>query len=266
MPGAVRLKVAAIAALLDHGSFEHTEFSEAECFPFTGELKYVAADGKSYEVYRKPQTFFSIEPAGHLAVAAKKVMQAMGESVRAKHLETVVARFNLNGEVDTINTWLRLSDAADWFQSRNIDTGDCFGQLWDDEEKVFEAAATASDAIRLKLETPNAEPELAKVRAGANWDDVTNEKFMELMRENIALRNGGRRAVTADRPLKERERDTLLIIIAALCKDAGYDYTKAAKTAGMIHGTAAKMGVSIGESTIEGHLKRVLDALATRMK
>ena len=266
MLGAARLKVAVIAALLDHGSFDDTEFSDVEYFPFTGEPEYEAADGKSYVVCRKPQTFFSIEPAGQLAVAAKKVMQAMGESVRTGQLEPLIARFNLNGDVDPINTWVRLGDAADWLQSRNIDTGDLFGELWDDEEKVFEAAATASDAIRLKLETPNVEPELAKLRAGANWDDVTNEKFMELLRKNIALRNGGRKAVTADRPLKERERKTLLIIIAMLCKEAKIPYDKPAKAAGMIESTAATMGVSIGETTIEDHLKRIPAALATRMK
>lgn len=69
-----------------------------------------------------------------------------------------------------------------------------------------------------------------------------------------------------DKPLATRERDTLLTIIAALCKDAGHDYTKHAKTAGLIQSTAAKMGVSIGETTIEGHLKKIPDALGTRMK
>ncbi|MDD2744086.1 MAG: hypothetical protein PHV02_17620 [Rhodocyclaceae bacterium] len=69
-----------------------------------------------------------------------------------------------------------------------------------------------------------------------------------------------------DKPLAGRERDTLLTIIAALCKDAGHDYTKHAKTAGLIQSTAAKMGVSIGETTIEGHLKKIPDALGTRMK
>lgn len=69
-----------------------------------------------------------------------------------------------------------------------------------------------------------------------------------------------------EKPLGTRERDTLLTIIAALCKDVGYDYTKAAKAAAMIQRTSAGMGVSIGETTIEGHLKKIPDALATRMK
>lgn len=70
----------------------------------------------------------------------------------------------------------------------------------------------------------------------------------------------------SDKPLLNRERDTLLTIIAALCKDAGYDHTKHAKTAGLIQSTAVKMGVSIGETTIENHLKKIPDALAGRMK
>lgn len=67
-------------------------------------------------------------------------------------------------------------------------------------------------------------------------------------------------------PLNTRERNTLLTVIAALCKEAGLDYNKPAKTAGMIQSTAAKMGLSIGESTIEGHLKKIPNAIASRMK
>ena len=70
----------------------------------------------------------------------------------------------------------------------------------------------------------------------------------------------------ADKPLGTTERNTLLTIIAALCKEAKLDHTKHAKTAGLIQSTAAGMGVSIGETTIEGHLKKIPDALTTRMK
>lgn len=73
-------------------------------------------------------------------------------------------------------------------------------------------------------------------------------------------------AVIIEKPLGNRERDSLLTIIAALCNEAKLDYTKHAKTAGMIQSTAAGMGLSIGESTIEGHLKKIPNALAGRMK
>lgn len=67
-------------------------------------------------------------------------------------------------------------------------------------------------------------------------------------------------------PLATRERNTLLCIIAVLCKEAKFDFTKTSKTAALIESTAAGMGVLIGETTIEGHLKRIPDAMATRMK
>lgn len=63
-----------------------------------------------------------------------------------------------------------------------------------------------------------------------------------------------------------KERNTLLTIIAVLCNEAKIDYTKPAKAANMIVSTAATMGISIGETTIEGHLKKIPDALGTRMK
>ena len=69
-----------------------------------------------------------------------------------------------------------------------------------------------------------------------------------------------------EKPLSTKELNTVLVIIAALCKDMGYDHTKASKTAGLIQSTAAKMGASIGETTIEGYLKKIPDALGTRMK
>lgn len=71
---------------------------------------------------------------------------------------------------------------------------------------------------------------------------------------------------SSEKPLGTKERNTLLTIIAVLCKEAKLDHTRPAKTAGLIQSTAAGMGLSIGESTIEGHLKKIPDALGTRMK
>lgn len=70
----------------------------------------------------------------------------------------------------------------------------------------------------------------------------------------------------SDKPLNTRERNTLLTIIAALCKEAKIDYTKHAKAAGLIEGVAAEMGVSISETAIENHLKKIPGALESRIK
>lgn len=69
-----------------------------------------------------------------------------------------------------------------------------------------------------------------------------------------------------EKPLTNRERDTLLTIIGVLCNEAKLDFNKHAKTAALIQGSASRLGISIGETTIENHLKKVADAFAGRMK
>lgn len=100
--------------------------------------------------------------------------------------------------------------------------------------------------------------------AGALPEDSEFVVRMCALDEFILNINGSNEQVA--KPLGSRERDTLLTIIAALCTEAKIPYDKPAKAAGMIQSTAATMGVSIGETTIEGHLKKIPDALATRMK
>jgi hypothetical protein len=72
--------------------------------------------------------------------------------------------------------------------------------------------------------------------------------------------------VEDEKPLSTRERNTLLTIIAALCKEAGVDCARPAKAAGQIKNMASLMGIEIGETTIEEHLKKIPDAVATRMR
>lgn len=66
--------------------------------------------------------------------------------------------------------------------------------------------------------------------------------------------------------LSTKERRTLLCIIGVLCKEAKIDPAKAAKAAGLLASTAASMGIQLGETTIEGHLKKVPEALEARTK
>lgn len=63
-----------------------------------------------------------------------------------------------------------------------------------------------------------------------------------------------------------KERNILLSIIAVLCGDLKIDYNRPAKAANLIKDSATKMGVSIGESTIEGHLKKIPEALESRTR
>lgn len=90
--------------------------------------------------------------------------------------------------------------------------------------------------------------------------------------DGIALPNSGHGEkatlpnpeVAQARELGTKERNSLLLIIAAACEYAKLDVTTHAKTAGVLKDKAALMGVQIGETTIENHLKKIPDVLAAR--
>ena len=67
-------------------------------------------------------------------------------------------------------------------------------------------------------------------------------------------------------PISSKERDTLLIIIAALAREAGYDVSRASKTADSIERLTETMGARISSSAIEGKLKQIPQALENRSK
>jgi hypothetical protein len=68
-------------------------------------------------------------------------------------------------------------------------------------------------------------------------------------------------AQRAEKPLGKRERDTLLVIIAALAKMADIDVTKPSKAAVAIERQTIDMGAPLAARTIENHLNRIPDVL-----
>ncbi len=70
----------------------------------------------------------------------------------------------------------------------------------------------------------------------------------------------------AEKPLGERERKTLLVIIAALAKMADIDVAKPSKAAVAIESQTIRMGARVSNRRIEDHLKRIPDALEDRNK
>lgn len=71
-------------------------------------------------------------------------------------------------------------------------------------------------------------------------------------------------SITGDAPLKERERTTLLTLIAALCDHARLDITKPSKAASVIEDLTSHIGARVAARTIEEHLKRIPAALQKR--
>jgi hypothetical protein len=69
-----------------------------------------------------------------------------------------------------------------------------------------------------------------------------------------------------EKPLEQRERDTLLVIIAALAELAQIDVKKPAKAGAAIESQAALLGAEVSSRSIQDHLKRIPEALERRSK
>jgi hypothetical protein len=69
-----------------------------------------------------------------------------------------------------------------------------------------------------------------------------------------------------EKPLGERERSTLLTIIAALAKAAGVDITKPGKAGAAIEALTIDVGARVAERTVIDHLNRIPEALERKKR
>ncbi|HNO32546.1 MAG TPA: hypothetical protein PKI78_12225 [Anaerolineales bacterium] len=131
--------------------------------------------------------------------------------------------------------------------------------LFDEIERNTHTAINAESVRALQVERDSLKARVDK--AVEEWSKL-KRKFDEVSRERDQLAS----LQANEQPLETRERNTLLLIIAALCKEARLDINTPAKTAGLLKSMLSNMDMQIGETTIEVHLKRIRDALRSRMK
>ena len=266
MRGSIRLQVGALCTCLDGGSYEGKDFVTSETAPFTQEHKY---DGKSFDVWARAHAFWNIKPTGNLDRAVKKVLSAVFDSISRGQLKPVQLRMNLDGQIDSTDTWVLMNDFEDWCDSRNLTLEENWSQYLQDETTIFDNALDAADSTRRKLETLDFDKQVrnrSEDIASLSTEEELRAYSLKLLEENVALRYGANGAREVERPMTNRERRSLLTIIAALCKEAKYDYERHSKTAGLIQRACETMGLAIGETTIEQHLKRIPDAIRPRLK
>lgn len=104
-------------------------------------------------------------------------------------------------------------------------------------------------------------PELAAM-AGAE-----NETKIDLSANSKRYAQTGETAqLKFDEPLATKERNTLLVIIAALAKEAKIDLTKPSKAGETIAHMTEEIGAPVDHATIEGKIKLIKDALESRAK
>jgi len=152
---------------------------------------------------------------------------------------------------------VRHTDLRNWMQKTYPDQKPKY--LFDEVERSTHTAINADSFRSLQADRDALKARIDKAEEWAKGAIATRKNLEEQIAELT------RQAKDAE-PLSTKERNTLLTSIALLCNEAKIDYSKPAKAAGMLQSTAAIMGVSIGETTIEGHLKKITDALATRTK
>jgi hypothetical protein len=78
--------------------------------------------------------------------------------------------------------------------------------------------------------------------------------------------SSGAQSGSVEQPLAERERTTLLVIIAALAKAAEIDISRPSKAAGQIEALTIEHQARVSARTVEEKLKRIPDALERRAK
>ncbi|NPT60487.1 hypothetical protein [Paraburkholderia elongata] len=85
--------------------------------------------------------------------------------------------------------------------------------------------------------------------------------WLDMLDSGKSTKQTERAADVGGRPLGERERTTLLVIIAGLAKEAKIDVLKPSKAGVEIEQLIARTGARVACRTIENHLKRIPEAL-----
>jgi hypothetical protein len=96
-----------------------------------------------------------------------------------------------------------------------------------------------------------------------NWIDLAISKQFTISWQEV-IEQGVYMSRNIEKPLKDIERNSLLIIIAALAKDAKVDIDKISKAGEYIAGLTDQLGASVSPTTIERHLKKIKNAIESR--
>ena len=190
-----------------------------------------------------------------LRANAEKIIDAIENSELDKGRDgrTVASREAVAKEKLTV----RHTDLKVWMAKHYPEQKPKF--LFDEIERNTHAMYNAETFKALQAERDAAK---ATIEVARQWGDRTVEELNSVRVERDALAM----QVKEIDPLDPRERNTLLIIIAALAKEAKINIDSPGKAALFIEGLTDSMGAHASKRAIEDHLKTIPDALATRMK
>lgn len=160
--------------------------------------------------------------------------------------------------VATPRITIRHNDLKTWMTIHRPDQKPNF--LFDEVERTTHTAINKDAFIALQVENEAAKARLAKAEI---WAKEKQLEIKQLADENKSLRS---KVAINENPLIGSERETLLIIIAALAKEAKVNVGQISKAGDLIANMTQLIGAPVGATTIETHLKKILQALESRTK
>ena len=197
----------------------------------------------------------------------QKIVKALLRAASANDIKVeVLARDLGSGEPIPARTYARICDVRVLLQTYGIENGQLIELAESVDDDVYGLALSISR--RRSLIKYGFMP-ISREVLGTTLIEQHIQLQQKFDSQSLKIAYLERRSTNSAgdaRPLSTSERNTLLTIIGVLCKEAKIDHTKASKAAGLIQHTAASMGVSISETAIENHLKKIPDALGTRTK
>lgn len=178
-------------------------------------------------------------------------------------------------QIDTTNTLIKFDEFDKFLEIYGLDQYIIWhedeSQLGARFERETDIAYEAVELIRLKkryIDTVIDQAEIEKLRQKVIDEPDTITK---LIQENLYFNSqkylGEEKSIESSKPLIAiRERETLLIIISALAKEAGIDINKISKAGVVIESLTQQLGSTVSATTIERHLKQIPQALENRTK
>lgn len=207
-----------------------------------------------------------LEPIGQMKVACEAIEAAMVRAVELGQIEPLQASRHLTGELKPEQTFLRLSDVFKWCEVVDLGVGETLVEYLEAEQNLRADMISRMNKERFRLENRTALDQTSE-----SSGKLSEEEVNSIVMENRRLREGdfSLKPQGSGRILQQRERNTLLTIIAVLAREAKIsitDYSKPGKAAGYIEGLSTEFGTHVSKRAIEEHLKRIPDALEPRMK
>lgn len=194
------------------------------------------------------------------------------ESIERNNLKTTWMHRDLTtGKIDPDDTLVHYEDFIGFLDLFGLGDPKLEYTLGDYFWSEVELATKIDDIVKNKrLVTQKIDPdEVARMVSETTLD---KEKLVQIIEENFQLRWEATQTkienetISPEKPITNRERNTFLIIIAALAKAAKIDINKPGKAGDNISNAILELGIEVDHYTIEKKLKEIPDALERRQK